>query len=50
MFTSPGLERWETRIRRHWERRGYEWLELGVGAAPEDLWNEGAGVFVSVAG
>ena len=31
---------------RHRERRGYVWLELGVGAFPELLWNEGADVFV----
>ena len=30
--------------------RGYVWLEQGAGAVPEDLWNEGADVFVSVAG
>jgi len=26
----------------------YVWLELGVGAVPEDLWNEGAEMSVSV--
>ena len=42
--------RWETRIHRHWERRGYVWLELGAGAVLEDLWNSGSDVFFSVAG